>query len=106
MYDPQVEELSQVNYYAPRPYAEPAVLARTAPAAYSSPYHIRVWGYRTTALIMYQAPAYTYKSNQLYQIRKPQGPNTGAGQGTAPAQGIYTGVSASGCAGSGVNPYS
>lgn len=104
MLDPQVDALSEVIYRSPRPYAEPTFIAGTAPATYGVPRSIQNIPYRTTALVTYQAPAYTFKSNQLYPIKRAAAPNTGTSQGAAPASGVYTGVPSSGCTGG--NPYS
>lgn len=104
MYDPQVDALGLSSWIPGRPYPEPTFVGRVPLAHYDAAYHIQNWGMRSTQLIRYEAPAYTFKSNQLYPIKRAAAPNTGTQQGRAPAQGIYTGTPASGCTGGG--PYS
>lgn len=109
MYDPQVDALSQANWWPGPLVKSPAFVGRVPLPSYGTPYHIQNIQLRTTALVRYEAPAYTFKSNQLYPISRPGNPNIGTKQGAAPAKGIYTGIP-SGCGPNngtgGGNPYS
>lgn len=107
MFDPQVNALSATTWTPGKLAPSPTFIGRVPLPTYDTPYHISVWGMRTTQLVRYEAPAYTFKSNQLYPISRPLSPNIGTRQGAAPATGIYTGIP-SGCGpnGMGGNPYS
>jgi len=111
IYDPQVEALSETTWTPGKLAPSPTFIGRVPRATYDAAYHIHNWGMRSTQLVAYEAPAYTFKSNQLYPIKKPQAANIGTQQGAAPTSGIYTGVPASGCGPGGMsigggNPYS
>jgi hypothetical protein len=105
MYDPQVDALGEVTWIPGRQYPEPTFIGRTALPSYGTPYHITNWGMKSTQLVIYEAPAFTNKSNQALPIKRIQSPDIGTQQGSAP---ITSGIPASGCTANGMggNPYS
>lgn len=104
MFDPEVERLSQINRIPGRTYPEPAYVARVPIALQDTPYKIAGWPMRTVTLTAYQAPSITFKTNQVYPVKKQQRAAMDTTPGAAPTKGIYTGIP-SGC-NSGNNPYS